>query len=69
MTADKQERRFVIEWHYANRTNKGTVTATDQAAARRQFRASTRHLGYGVTIVRITVHPEDRKPSVVKDKA
>jgi hypothetical protein len=54
-------RRFIVHWHYVKDERTLTIRAQDVREARSIFRASTRHLGYGVTILKITVHPEDRK--------
>jgi hypothetical protein len=54
-------RRFLVHWHYVKDEMTSTVVAQDVREARAIFRTESRPLGYGVTILRITVHPEDRK--------
>jgi hypothetical protein len=68
-TTTTEVRRFWVHWHYGSGdTGTDIIIAKDQREARRIYRARTRHLGYGVTILRITVHPDDRKPSPIGRK-
>lgn len=72
MSADTstQPRRYVVEWWYIKDMFHTTVEAHDVKEARRLFRQDprSRRLGYGLTILKITLHPEDRKPSPIGRK-
>jgi hypothetical protein len=61
-------RRFIVEWHYTYTQTPFIVKASDVKEARRTFNKWAHHLGYGVTITRITVHPDDRKSSTIGKK-
>ena len=62
-------RRFLVEWNFHRDHGTSEVLAANASEARKKVRDDAwKKLGWGFTIRRVTVHPDDRKPNIVEQQ-